>query len=289
MNKVFRFFLEDAETFFGLSSFLARHFNHHPEFQVRYNVPQKTASAQSVTHWHHWLKTERKTMLRYYSMENPSNLNSFRQMTLDSFIDVREIPKWKCDIREIAGLQCSKSDLNSYSTLDDMAEQADPDLISEISEQMLNKHLAHEGINILHHKDTPDLFVQYQWDNRIFCMNSDGSHHLAAARYTAKKINKPFFITGRMKKYSFNRNNITPWLEKNSIFVVNGSLLDFGNFREILHKFSAPFYCAEIPQPHNNMMMVVLPKNVKRFNKAANIMKKTGFYDLNHFFRSYLL
>ncbi|CAM5427238.1 putative protein OS=Stutzerimonas stutzeri OX=316 GN=CXK94_17845 PE=4 SV=1 [Stutzerimonas stutzeri] len=82
--------------------------------------------------------------------------------------------------------------------MDDMVVRNSPEMIDEISPAKLAKNLAWDEIRIISHVDH-DYFATWAWDGRVFLMNSGGSHHFAAAKYIAARLEQPVELTGTYK------------------------------------------------------------------------------------------
>ena len=119
-----------------------------------------------------------------------------------SLVSCHETYDWECEIQDVYGFSASKSDLNKFTSLDQMAETSSPEMICELTERKLDANLAHREIRILHSSSTSDCLVRFTWNKRLFLMNAGGSHHFAAARYIAARLPKAVPLKVKLKTYS---------------------------------------------------------------------------------------
>jgi len=148
-------------------------------------------SWESVGEWHEWGSPSYNHYLQRFCHDGlmgwhyaGDGYTSF----FEEFVDFgsREIiENWVCDIQDVVGFAASKSKLKDFSSLDHMVETKSREMIDPITDEKLQENLGHHGIRILHNKESSDFFARCAWDGRVFLVNSDGSHHFAAARYIA--------------------------------------------------------------------------------------------------------
>lgn len=153
------------------------------------------------------------------------------------------------DVQEITGLGASKSNFKECPSIDDFVRENCSHL-SEVSEQNFRENFNHQEIEILHLPVTTDHLVMYGWHSKLYLNNKGGSHHFAAMRHIASRLNKQVLIDARMeltyldenavknfnqnyKCYLFNKNNekklkeLTELNNLPSLFFFNGRFLPY--------------------------------------------------------------
>ena len=196
------------------------------------------------------------------------------------------IDDWECDLRVINGLSDSKSNLAQFSSLCELAAKNSPEMITNISKEQLQANLLHTGIMVgrkwdaINIKSTADFFVTHSWDNRIFIVNSDGSHHLAAARYIAIRLDENVQLSSRLKIRALNTTAIDLLLDKFSILAINNAPAEQNAFFQCMQKLNVTYIVKEISKYDINC--ILLPKNQYRSMIAADTMRQLGFLDIGY-------
>lgn len=152
-----------------------------------------------------------------------------------------QIQRWRCDIQQVDGFSASKSELKEFATMDDMVVRNSPEMIDEISPAKLAKNLAWDEIRIISHVDH-DYFATWAWDGRVFLMNSGGSHHFAAAKYIAARLEQPVELTGTYKIYGLCEQAITELRREYGMFVLSHEPDAWLGFNEAMARFKATYY-----------------------------------------------
>ncbi|CJL91587.1 Uncharacterised protein [Streptococcus pneumoniae] len=191
-----------------------------------------------------------------------------------------QIQRWRCDIQQVDGFSASKSELKEFATMDDMVVRNSPEMIDEISPAKLAKNLAWDEIRIISHVDH-DYFATWAWDGRVFLMNSGGSHHFAAAKYIAARLEQPVELTGTYKIYGLCEQAITELRREYGMFVLSHEPDAWLGFNEAMARFKATYYWKTLPRPHNHQRCAIfLPLKEKRSAMVARILKENNFQDL---------
>ena len=162
-----------------------------------------------------------------------------------------------------------------------MVEKNSREMIDQLSEAKLDENLSHSEIRILRHNSS-DYFARYRWDGRIFLVNSGGSHHFAAARYIASRIEKKIPLRGKLKTFSLNTDVVKGFLRDFNIYVINKNSHEA--FRKTLESFKATFLWQDMPVPYQDTRAIVLPKNEKRSFCISNVLYHAGVFDLGALF-----
>ena len=93
------------------------------------------------------------------------------------------------DIQEITGLNASSSPISERLSIQEFVEK-DCCHLSEVSERSFQANYDHKPIEIIHDPETNDHLVMYGWSPLLYLSNGNGSHHFAAMRYIASRLNK---------------------------------------------------------------------------------------------------
>ncbi|MBY0379141.1 MAG: hypothetical protein K2P99_01930 [Burkholderiales bacterium] len=250
---------------------------------------KQTSSIDSVVRWHDW-----KNITQSSSCFERNNLSGWRNDNyrssyvqvfdedLDNLIVLKIIKNWRCDIKNIHGISCSKSDLNKFFNLDDMIKSVDSAAISDISENGFYNNLNHKGIRIIHKQFDTDHFQKHCWDERFFLCNSDGSHHFAAARYIASQLNLSFELSGDLYEYSINWIALSKLLNKYNMFVIQSNVYDF--FHYFMEKYNISYYFKPMPEPYKNLTVIFLPNDNQKAKEISTVLIKNQVYNLGTYF-----
>lgn len=175
-----------------------------------------------------------------------------------SNIFVKKVLHTTVDVQEINGLSASKSNVRERRSMDEFV-QIDCRHLSEISEQNFRVNFNHQEIEILHLPCTTDHLVMYGWHSMLYLNNKAGSHHFAAMRHIASRLEKKVPIACRMeltyldelaikhfnkkyKCYLFNKNyekklkDLTELNNLPSLFFFNGRYLPYNTGLLIFRK-----------------------------------------------------
>lgn len=192
----------------------------------------------------------------------------------------QQFEKWKLDITDIEGLCASKSPLDQHSTLDDFAEARASHLINPLTLPQLRACLDHDQVKITRPTNNADYLLQYSWDGRIFLANDGGSHHFAAARYIASKLNTPVSLEARLYRYCMNSATVRQLCDSYEIFALPSDLVLGGHFCIALRRMGAEYYFTPLPNQYRDFHAVFLPKNKVRSMRVANVLRQSGVTDL---------
>ena len=227
----------------------------------------------SVTQWHACRRHLIGSRPRggYYEQESPLAVLTHREV----------VTGFTCDIQDVVGLFTSKSDLQRFPDLDALAETCAPNLIREISEPALRRNLEHPGIRILNQMGeatgADDFFAYHAWDGRLYLMNSDGSHHFAAARYIAARLGRAVPITGALHRHHLQPEAVTRLRRDYATYVVPST--GWPIIQDALESYRAPYLSTCLPDPYDHAV-VLLPRCGMRATRAAAVLQQAGMLDL---------
>ena len=258
------------------------------------NVPEpaQNINASSVVRWDHF----GQAALEDWPRRRPSQLRGWRtsggyfesfaleRLEFDQLCQRSVQSNWQCDITTVDGFSASKSDLKAFRTMDEMVETNSPELINAITPEKLAENLAHDEIRIIHSDSNTDYFARFAWDGRLFLMNSGGSHHFAAAKHIATRLNRAVTLSGELQTYSLNEMAIASLLRDFEMFVIADEPEIHNEFYEAMRHFEATWLWAQMPYPYvDGCRAILLPRSEARSMRVAKALREAGVLDLgNH-------
>lgn len=200
-----------------LSNYLAAHKGRHfLELSKR-----NTISLQDITKWHTF-DFNYETRLWSKSSHKQPNCDALQGRLIPDVLGLQvAIDSYECDISAIQGFTCSKSNLSEFDSIDKMIITNRPGMIAECTNEVLRRHLQWPEIRIINQVDSSDSLVFHAWDGRLFLSNSGGSHHFAAARYIAGKLDEKVTIQGRLKINYLCPDTISDFNDKYASVAIN--------------------------------------------------------------------
>lgn len=252
------------------------------------DLPKPCVAMASVVPWHNFAEARNS----WLHARVPGRLTGWRQsgrgdcrmftIHRPDIIQLGQcevIENWTCDITDVHGFSASKSDLWRFGTTDQMVETNSREMIDEISEAKLAENLAHrENSSIL--KPGINRFCRHAWDGRVFLINSNGSHHFAAAKYIAARLGKPVEVRGQLQAFSLDTRAIASLRRDFEIFVVAGAAAESTGFNQAMQAFGATWLWHPMPRPYQASTAVLLPRAEPRSLKVAELLRSAGVVDL---------
>lgn len=288
MTSILNFISNSLRQSFGTPVALLNAISNHPEMRVQILGSAPVIDFSSVVPWHKlgelqstgWPRRDvgcimgwRDTGGYYCGFEtNVEQLKNFGQQHV--------IESWSCDISDVDGFSASKSILTDFASMDEMVETNSREMICEITEAKLNENLAHTEIRIIHNPKTSDYFARHLWDERIFLMNDGGSHHFAAARYIAARLERQIPLAGKLHTYSVNEDAVNALRRDYELFVISDNPPVAVAFNEAMNSFMATYLWMYMPQPYEQTKAILLPRNENRSLRVANELRAAGMFDL---------
>lgn len=296
MLKSFEYICNSIKEGLGYPVKLYELIKNSPNIAINFAEPKPNISFGSVVQWGgigkapHEKRTSRdqNTLLGWRHMEDGYYSSLFvKRSEFSEFVLMSKTDKWQCDIQQVVGFSSSKSELRKFLHLDEMVEADSPEMINEISESKLKKNLAHAGIRIIH-CDNEDWFRQHLWDGRLFLMNSDGSHHFAAARYIAARLGNTIALIDKLEEYSLNEVAINRLQNDFYMYAISSETGIETGFRDAMQSFKATYFWHYLPEPYIKYPLILLPKNEARSQTVSNVLRMAGCFDMNSFFTELL-
>lgn len=251
----------------------------------------KSIALSSVVAWHKWQDYDyRHYYAPPYSTTTGHGHKNRRYQLLrlhleefESFVTSEIIENWECEIQEVVGLAASKSILENFSSLDAMVEKNSKEMIYPICNERLQKNLKWYETRIFH-ENPKDYFKTFAWDNRIFLINTGGSHHFASARYLAKRLNKQKFLKSKLYRFTINEEAVYSLVNKFEMFVVSNNSTFTCKFIEIMRQFEIDYFFRYLPEPYRKDYCVLLLPRTNQFSmRIANIFKQMDIVDFGCF------
>lgn len=289
MRSLIRTLVDGFSEDLGRPASLQRALVEHSDLRAELIPPASCIASSSVVHWHElgthdvfsWPRRARGQLLGWaasgsyydsFQLERPE----YAQLGREDLID-----GWSCDITELHGFSSSKSDLRKFMSTDAMVEANSRRLIAEISHARLAENLAHKGIRIINHEETSDHFTRYQWDGRLWLMNTDGSHHLAAAKYIAARLGVMVPLRARLYVYWLNEGPLASLGRDFEMFLISSAAAASNAFHDAMRAFRATWLWHPMPRPYDGTTRaVLLPKSEGRSRRVAHELRRAGLVDL---------
>jgi hypothetical protein len=262
---------------------LLRLLDEQPDLRVQLIEPEKNVAASSVVQWHNWgdtLHRKRGTLLGWRYAADGYRSFEIHRPEFEHFGRREVDDDWACDIQTIVGISASKSKLEDFTSLDSMVKKNSPEMIDLITEEKMHKNLAHRGIGILHSKYDSDHFARHLWDGRVFLINSDGSHHFAAARYIAAQIGESVSLKGPLHTHIIDQKAVASLRNDFDMFVTSDDAVIINGFMDAMKAFNATYFWQSLPRPYEHGRVILLPKKVVRSAKVASVLRDAGLFDL---------
>lgn len=240
-----------------------------------------SVSSSEVVRWHDWHKSDGSAQLMGWRKRGSEYGNYYVTIDALSKISYRErVEHWECEIQSVEGLSASKSDLRTFGSLDEMAEERVQYLTGEVTHANLEKSLAWSEIRIIHRDTNADWFEWHQWDGRIFLMNDGGSHHFAAGRYLASRLGETVPLKGLLVRNRLRPEAIAELLSEYELFVINNEPAALEGFYQAMRKYGAGFLFTPMPRPYKSGRVILLPRSDVRAMNVASLLREAGHADL---------
>ncbi|HDR1793438.1 TPA: hypothetical protein QB563_001378 [Pasteurella multocida] len=204
------------------------------------------------------------------------------------------IPDWKCEIQTITNVSCSKSCLSDFTNLNDLVRQNSQELISELTLENLAKNMNHYESKIFH--ETTQTVSCELWSKTFTWHNTGGSHHFAAARYIANKLDEEVELTTKLEITYIDEQKFYNLFSTYEIFLISSKNVEqYHILFETLLNSKAPFITVPIDSYFNDnkdYSSLRLLAFYRADNKSAPIVelfKNSSALDLYSYFSSLIL
>jgi len=143
---------------------------------IRLDDPPLSVGDSSLVRWEHFGSAMSRGNAKGWAVDANGRLYCTGAQTIEPLrrlVSGVVENEWSCDIRQVVGVMQSKSPLERFGSLDELAIRASPELSADVSLENLRANLAHHGIRIGQPYST-DCFRRRLWDRgRVFLCNGE--------------------------------------------------------------------------------------------------------------------
>lgn len=256
---------------------LAKWLTANPISAAQVGPPTRTASFGSLIRWDRWPEVTpafRRSDAGWWQLGEQGHSfgrwpHPLTPLTKCSVVD------WKGSFSDIDGLSGSKSPLEAFADLDEFARARCPKWITPATQEQLAWCLDHKPIDEWR-ANGATMFLA-DWDQRIFLLNSDGSHHFAAARYLAKELEVLIDISGELKHWALCLDALSRLKRQYALFCLCKSSL--ANWREFAALAHIPYGLLDPPRPLEGFFVLA----VERISLHQSIIELLETHELREF------
>jgi hypothetical protein len=262
----------------------------HPAFKADLLGPADDIAMERVPAWQRlgqdgwgWGMGGRKgstfELMGWRSVDNHYGSFTASCPALSNLVRRTEVERWACDLQDIHGFAASKSKLEIFSSTDEMVQTNSPEMIQDISAAGLRQNLAHDEIRLL--RDVPtDWLEVHQWDRRMYVVNDGGSHHLAAAKYIAARIEAPVPLIAPLRYYSFDEAAVALLRATYDVYLVKEVPELASAFHDAMKSAGATWLWQDMPKPYENTRAIFLPRTECVAMRVSEAFREAGYVDL---------
>lgn len=256
-----------------------------PGLSVPMRYLKQTICAYSVPAWHEWHNRE----LRASSHDFINHLNDLvTKQVQDPFY---------CYLSDIYGFSASKSELNKFTSTNDMVIKNSKEMLNDISETGLIKNLSHDEIRISITFDRPDekqgvylnrkkcvqddFLREYEWGNRArYLINSGGSHHLSAAKLISGEIGQRVSVCTKLEKYCINYDALDALCNQYRMFLIGSEAV--GEVRRNIRALGIKALFKELPRPYSrDDGQILFLENSKKSRILIDLLEECECWDFS--------
>ncbi|HHE3463239.1 DUF6685 family protein [Pasteurella multocida] len=204
------------------------------------------------------------------------------------------IPDWKCEIQTITNVSCSKSCLSDFTDLNDVVTQDSQDLIFELTLENLVKNMNHYESKIFH-ESTQTVSCEL-WSKTFTWHNTGGSHHFAAARYIANKLDEEVELTAKLELTYLDEQKFHDLFSKYEIFLISSKNAEqYHILFETLLNSKVSFITAPIDSHFNDdkdyssLRLLAFYRADKKSGPIVELFKNSTVLDLYGYFYTLIL
>jgi hypothetical protein len=270
-------FITRLQEKFGRPVTLQRLLADSSEVRLSLDEPQRVISLESVVRWNDWGQSS-ESMCVWRGRDEQFGIIVPKPKIALGRVVIRK--DWKFEIQDVVGFANSQSDLNKFVSLDDMVESDSPEMIAAMTDEAVEKNLAHREIRLLNQADTSDHVARYAWDGRLFLISAGGSHHFSAARYIAARIGRTVPIKATLHAYSLEPAAVRSLQDRFDIYAVPGQGPFFPAFEKAVRSYGASYFWIALPRPYKDAFTILLPKSLPRAARVSAELRLAGALDL---------
>jgi len=246
-----------------------------------------TMWTRSVIRWDEWKGIARYDRSTEYRIDyrHPGSRRHMLEMNhlfipeLKTLIEMHVFENYKLDIVEVTGISASKSMSHDIGHIDEFPQMRCSELLEPVTENHLRKNMAHGEIRL------DDMrFSDFTWaPRRVHWHNAGGSHHFAAARYQAVRLNISVPIVGKMVRYSVDSFSIRQLRQRWLMYLLPKREV-FGKFYKSMTAFECAFGQCQLPRNlhkascnDEELSIIWLLRENPKSLAVARILDQSGF------------
>lgn len=260
-----------------------------PDFRVPMVRSSNSIDFDSVPKWHTFGETggctgpagARQAILSGWRREG-SRYSDFRVAgpALNNLVKKIVVDDWKCDLQDLHGFANSKSDLRHFASTDDMVVANSQEMIEDVSPAGLQANLAHDQIRVTGTRAGSDWLHVHQWDGRMYLVNDGGSHHLAAAKYIAARIQAPVELSAPLHYHSLDADAVAALRAEYDVYVVSHESEVSNLFFTAMADDGVTWFWRDMPEPYWGERAIFLPRAESMSLNVSQAFQKAGFEEL---------
>lgn len=181
------------------------------------------------------------------------------------------------DIRDVGVLGASRTDLNDYTSLSELARTERPSLLDGATPDTIEELLAVDEIRITQGPNKSSDFMQRaSWDGRIELCNAGGSRRFAVAHCIAQTLGVTRPLSVRFVDLTVNCEALAALMARFAIYILPSGPVHL-EWRAAMDAFGATWYWRDAPPPLRNYKLICLPHNDSRAQAVAQCVDEAGF------------
>lgn len=289
MNKIIQVITDTVRSSLGHPVHVERFLAKRPDFRVPAVRSSNSIDFGSVPKWHTFGETgggtgpagARQAILSGWRREG-TRYSDFRVAgpALDKLVKKVVVDDWKCDLQDLHGFANSKSDLRVFMSTDDMVVANSQEMIEDVSPAGLQANLAHDQIRVTGARAGSDWLHVHQWDGRMYLVNDGGSHHLAAAKYIAARIQAPVELSAPLHYHALDADAVAALRAEYDVYVVSHEAEVSNLFFSAMESDGATWFWRDMPEPYWGERAIFLPRAEPLSLKVSQAFQAAGFEEL---------
>lgn len=256
---------------------------------INLTPPADTLWTRSVIYWHTWREWSSMSFHRdHFTIDyrKPGynrrlESHSLAVPEVENLVKEETIPDFSCDITDIKGISASKSEGHDIGDIDEFPVLRCPEFIEPVTAQHLQQNMQHWELRL-----DSMRFAEFPWsERRYYWLNDGGSHHFAAARYQASRLNQAVPLAGKLHRYTVDADMVSALRDKWHLFVIPHQEV-FGSFFDAMNAFECPFAHSAMPRNVHNefqtgvsLRLIWLERDNTRASAVAELLSAAGFPD----------
>lgn len=189
----------------------------------------------------------------------------------------RTVSERAVDIRDVAVMAASRTDLKQYESLSALAQVERPSMLAEATSDTIEALLAEDEVRITQGPQrSPDFMQHASWDGRIELCNHGGSRRFAAAHCIAQTLGITRTIRTRFVDLSVNHDALASLMARFAIYFFPEWPVHL-DWWAAMETFGAPWYWRDAPPPLLGYTLIFLPRADSRARVVADAVDDAGF------------